>query len=372
MKFFKVIEKTSAKLKDPLSFIVRVVLVLSIVNFIYHQSWHLLFVNILLLGLILLPFFMQRNYSIHIPGEFEFIILMFIIISFFLGEIRGLFIQIFLGAAIGFVGYMLIFILYTNNKIRTNYSFVALFSFSFAVTIGAMMEILKYILKYFLGFEFNVSNYLFTIQSLTLVALGAFFVSTLCYVFMKHKKIKAMRYFITKFVKRNPALFVKQTDSPEELLKLISKGENKNLEFKSTLRTNLHNNEIDKRIEYSILKTIVAFLNSNGGTLLIGVSDKGEITGIEKDNFPDNDKFNLHFANLIKQYIGKKYLPFLSFEIIQVEDRNIMKVECLESDKPVFLKIDGREEFYTRSGSASTPLEGSELLGYIEHKFKNK
>ena len=66
-------------------------------------------------------------------------------------------------------------------------------------------------------------------------------------------------------------------------MRLIKRGENEKIEFKSTLRINLHTKEQDKKVENSVLKTIVAFLNSEGGTLLIGVSDCGEIIGIEKD-----------------------------------------------------------------------------------------
>ena len=36
-------------------------------------------------------------------------------------------------------------------------------------------------------------------------------------------------------------------------------------------------------METACLKTICGFLNSNGGTLLIGVSDKGEIIGLSEE-----------------------------------------------------------------------------------------
>lgn len=56
---------------------------------------------------------------------------------------------------------------------------------------------------------------------------------------------------------------------------LIHRGESERLEFKSTLRWNLHTDSKDKRIEHAVLKTIAAFLNTQGGTLLIGVEDDG-------------------------------------------------------------------------------------------------
>jgi predicted HTH transcriptional regulator len=117
------------------------------------------------------------------------------------------------------------------------------------------------------------------------------------------------------------------------------------------------------------LKTIAAFLNSGGGTLLIGISDSGEICGIEKDNFPSNDKFNLHFTNLVKEYIGNQNLPYLHFELIVLENKNIMKVDCLKAQKPVFVKFEKIEEFYVRVGASTVQLLGSKLVDYINNGF---
>jgi DNA-binding NtrC family response regulator len=89
-----------------------------------------------------------------------------------------------------------------------------------------------------------------------------------------------------------------------ELRELIEKGENDRLEFKSTLRFHLKAGRNDPVIELAVLKTIAAFLNSAGGVLLIGVEDAGKVVGIELDRFPDVDKFQLHFWNLVRQSIG--------------------------------------------------------------------
>ena len=56
---------------------------------------------------------------------------------------------------------------------------------------------------------------------------------------------------------------------------LIDVGESGEVEFKSTLRWHLHAERMDKEIEHASLKTIAAFLNTAGGTLLIGVNDDG-------------------------------------------------------------------------------------------------
>lgn len=71
---------------------------------------------------------------------------------------------------------------------------------------------------------------------------------------------------------------------------MVEAGESGTVEFKSSLRWNIHSQRNDDDITHSCIKTIAAFLNSDGGKLLIGVADDGSIFGIENDGFPNNDK----------------------------------------------------------------------------------
>ena len=64
---------------------------------------------------------------------------------------------------------------------------------------------------------------------------------------------------------------------------MLKTGENNFIEFKSTLRYCLRNDQPEKYIEFSIAKTLNAFLNSEGGTLIIGVDDVGDVLGLDHD-----------------------------------------------------------------------------------------
>ena len=77
------------------------------------------------------------------------------------------------------------------------------------------------------------------------------------------------------------------------------------MEFKSSLRVNLHTGNQDPRIEHAVLKTLAAFLNTRGGTLVIGVDDKGVPLGLENDGFQTEDKMDQHLANLIQTDSGR-------------------------------------------------------------------
>ncbi len=87
--------------------------------------------------------------------------------------------------------------------------------------------------------------------------------------------------------------------STNDLIRKIAHGETRQLEFKSTLRWSIKANRDDPNMETAVLKTIAAFCNTDGGELLIGVSDAKEILGLALDHFQDSDKFLLHLRNLI-------------------------------------------------------------------------
>ncbi len=152
----------------------------------------------------------------------------------------------------------------------------------------------------------------------------------------------------------------------EEIRALIERGESAELEFKSTLRWNLKSSKPDKKIEYASLKSIVSFLNSEGGTLLIGVDDEGGILGIDIQNFGNEDRYLLHFNNLIKQHIGLEFSRQLEFALKPVGENKILVVDCEPSEQPVFLKYESEEEFYVRVGPGSRMLSTSKVLDYLK------
>ncbi|MDY9925426.1 ATP-binding protein [Methanosarcina sp.] len=166
---------------------------------------------------------------------------------------------------------------------------------------------------------------------------------------------------------------VKLANDSDYILELIRRGESKKLEFKSTLRTNLISGKPDWNIEHAVLKTIVAYLNTDGGILLVGVSNSGEVLGIKNDGFPNEDRFLLHFKQLIKQHIGLNYASMIEYTLVPVNGRNILEIDCKKSDEAVFLKPDRNdEEFYIRIGPSSERLTGSKLIEYVNRRYNGK
>jgi CRP-like cAMP-binding protein len=150
---------------------------------------------------------------------------------------------------------------------------------------------------------------------------------------------------------------------------LIDKGESEHVEFKSTLRYNLFTKKFDKNIEHAVLKTIAAFLNSEGGTLLVGINDDGEPIGLEKDDFKNDDKTALFLINLIREHLGVHQMQFISMVVEGIKGVKILRIDIKPCDIPCYLNHNNSEKFYVRTGASTSELPISEIYDYIRSRF---
>ena len=152
---------------------------------------------------------------------------------------------------------------------------------------------------------------------------------------------------------------------------LINSAESKTLEFKQTLSVDVRTNEKQKYIEMASLKTIAAFLNSDGGTLIVGVSDNRDSVGIEDEinrfHQGSTDKFLLHFKNLIRSNIGEKFYPLLEYNLIPIDTKRVLRIDCRRSDCPCFIG----EDFYVRTNPATDKIAGETMMQYVLTRFPN-
>ena len=156
---------------------------------------------------------------------------------------------------------------------------------------------------------------------------------------------------------------------------LIQRGESKTLEFKSTLRWNLEEDrKDDKHVTHATLKTIAAFLNTEGGDLLIGVADDGSIVGIERDQLESDDKFMRHLAQVVRNGLGDRAGTCIDPKTQIVQGKTVCVVSCQRSPEPVYLKWKGMEavpegDFFVRSGPGSVKLPLASAKEYIRTRF---
>ena len=163
----------------------------------------------------------------------------------------------------------------------------------------------------------------------------------------------------------------KKADSYENqsLLEMINEGENDEVEFKQTLSFDIKTKKKEVWIEEAIVKTIAAFLNSLGGTLLIGVDDQKEIIGIqhELENLyqGSEDKFLRQLNNLIKNKIGRPYFRLVKTSFVDIGGKRLLIISCKQSKVAVFIEKD----FYIRSPAATQKLEGRDVVDYCKDRF---
>ena len=147
-------------------------------------------------------------------------------------------------------------------------------------------------------------------------------------------------------------------------------GETDRLEFKSTLRWNLKADRAGKEIELVALKTLAAYMNSEGGTLVVGVDDGGKVLGLDADRLESEDKFLRHFSSIFREHVGLDYSDYLEFGIRRIGGERVFIVDCRPSPRPVFLKQKREESFFIRVGPSSRQLSTSQVLEYLKDREK--
>jgi type I restriction enzyme R subunit len=156
---------------------------------------------------------------------------------------------------------------------------------------------------------------------------------------------------------------------------LIRQGESKTLEFKSTLRWNLkEGRQDDKGVTHAVLKTIAAFLNTEGGDLLIGVADNGTVVGIELDQLDNDDKFMRHLVQVVHNGLGDRAGTCIDPKTQFVQGKTVCVVSCQRSPEPVYLKWKNLEkgpegDFFVRRGPRTDRLEPDSARVYVATRF---
>jgi predicted HTH transcriptional regulator/uncharacterized protein YwbE len=184
-----------------------------------------------------------------------------------------------------------------------------------------------------------------------------------------------------------------------ELKKIIEKGENFNSEFKLSSLWSVNYAEEDikksrsmevhyykqKASKIIIAKSISAFMNSEGGNLIIGVKEKKEgssefeIIGINDEFKKLKDQTKDGYKRMILDEIIKPYFPgkiinhlnkYLDINFIDMEDKVLCLINIKRSESRVFLRIVDREIFMIRTESENRILEGEKLVDYCIRHWK--
>lgn len=176
-----------------------------------------------------------------------------------------------------------------------------------------------------------------------------------------------------KSIKRkNRQLYGKRQLLQQSLPNLIACGESEYVEFKSSLRYDYRQVKTDKNLEHVVLKEIAGFLNANGGVLIIGVDDTGQILGLENDYWTlkkkNKDGFQQRIIMLVSNAFGKDICSRIHLTFQCIQNNEICTIYIENSHRPVYLNEGNRTVFYLRTGNITNPLTTSETVKYLKTK----
>jgi hypothetical protein len=156
----------------------------------------------------------------------------------------------------------------------------------------------------------------------------------------------------------------------------IAQDEGQTIEFKSSFRWD-YKQEKENRpaIEGEIIKTVAAFLNSDGGVLMIGVSDDKTVLGLEPDyrtitSKPNKDGFLLTLQQVLSHTFGTEtFTRYLRIEFCTLGGKDICVVYVKPARTPRFVEERGQKNFYVRVENATKLLNAEEMLAYVRDHF---
>lgn len=164
-------------------------------------------------------------------------------------------------------------------------------------------------------------------------------------------------------------------DIPDlELDMLLKKEESAKHELKSSLRYSTKKKINEDFLVDPILKTIVAFLNTEGGHLLVGVEEvpngDNKVLGIEVDGFKSQDEWHRHLKSIIKTRIDIKYLEKnIKIEFKKVKNKTIAIIKVAALDKKEHAMLD-ETKIFERKGPSNEELKIKNIGKWIIERLE--
>ena len=126
-----------------------------------------------------------------------------------------------------------------------------------------------------------------------------------------------------------------------------------------------------RHIRHALLKEVAAFLNTEGGVVLVGVSDDQRITGIEHDDFKDPESYVRKISQVIASSLGEVAATLTQIEIHDYDGKKICAVKCEKSSKPVYCEFKkfGQQTF-VRIGNVTAEPPRKEWTDYCKYHFE--
>jgi len=159
----------------------------------------------------------------------------------------------------------------------------------------------------------------------------------------------------------------------EDLKSVIKKGEGETIEFKASVRWNYRDKKIDKTLETAVIKTIAGYMNHQGGTLLIGVDNKGAIVGLDDDyatfKRKDRDGLEQYLMGAVSSRLGTDICPLVHILFHEIEGKDVCRVIAEMSSRPVYVRGGSKVRYFLRTGNATRELNVREAMEHVVQRW---
>ncbi len=158
----------------------------------------------------------------------------------------------------------------------------------------------------------------------------------------------------------------------DDLPSLIESGESEHREFKASVRWDFQQEKPNRALEVVIAKTIAGFMNHKGGSLLIGVTDDGEITGLEYDyqtlKHKNRDGFERCITDIVKTRLGGDLCALVHCVFYTISGKDVCRVVLESSSEPVYV-VDGKaSRYFLRAGNGTRELDVREAFAHVSRQ----
>ena len=183
----------------------------------------------------------------------------------------------------------------------------------------------------------------------------------------KIKKIREDNIFDPKHISIDNII----GDIPDlEFQKLLEDEESEIHEYKTSIRWSTKENRQVSHLVDAALKTIVAFLNTSGGHLVIGVDPEKKLVGIEVDQFPSADEWQLYFVDKISKKLDATYIgKYINLIIKKFDNKTVAVVKCIKIPQEEHASLD--HKILVREGPRTRELTPSEVASWTKRRIKS-
>jgi hypothetical protein len=151
---------------------------------------------------------------------------------------------------------------------------------------------------------------------------------------------------------------------------LIGGAESPTLELKSSLRWDYHQDKVNTALTKPVVIATAAFLNSDGGSVIVGVNDNKEVLGLAPDfstlgSKSNVDGWELALRNALRERLGAEINALVETTFTETQSKTVAVIACQAHHKPVFLTEGSETEFWVRAGASSQRLDVRATAEYI-------